>query len=102
MQLKPDEVPNMIEGEVRRVNVNLSGAVGANTISTFTVDGGDLATASVSSSGLTGTFLLTASKLGTHQVLVSATLSSGETIKGYVRAKVTGEPCSSGSDRYGD
>jgi hypothetical protein len=102
MQLKPNEVPDMIEGEIRRVNVNLSGAAGANTISTFSVDAGNLTAASVSSSGLIGTFLLTASQLGTHQVLCSATLSSGETIKGYIRAKVTGEPCSSSSDGYSD
>lgn len=102
MQLKPNEVPDMVEGEVRRVTLNLSGAVGVNSISSFTVSSDTLTTASASSSGTTATFLLTASQVGTHQVLATATLSSGETIKGYIRAKVTGEPCSTSSDGYDD
>jgi hypothetical protein len=81
MQLKPDDLPDLQEGEVRRVTVALSGALGANTVSTDS-----------------GMFLLTASQVGTHYVLCQATLSSGETIKGYVRAKVKAAPCSSSAD----
>jgi hypothetical protein len=39
-----------------------------------------------------------ANQTGTHYILCSAVLSSGETIKGYIRAKVTGEPCTSSRD----
>ena len=88
----------MQEGEIRRVTVNLSGAIGANTISAFTASSDNLTISSASSSGATGSFLLIASQVGTHYVLCSATLSSGETIKGYVRAKVKGVPCSTSRD----
>lgn len=83
----------MVEGEARRVSLNLAGAVGVNTIETFTASADNLTTASFSTSGTTATFMVTADRIGTHHLLCSATLSSGETIKGYVRARVTGEPC---------
>jgi hypothetical protein len=92
----------MVEGEVRRASLNLAGAVGANTISSSTATSDGLTLGATSNSGTTVSFLVTASNQGTHHILVSAVLSSGETIKGYLRVKVTGEPCSTSSDGYDD
>lgn len=102
MYLKPNDLPELQEGETRRVTVALSGALGANTVSTFTASCDNLMVSSISNDTDSGMFLLTASQVGTHYVLCQATLSSGETIKGYVRAKVKAAPCSSGSDGYND
>lgn len=98
MQLKPDETPDLTLGEIRKVTVNLSGAAGINTIEEFGASNANLTITSPSSSGLTGSFFISADKQGTFYTLVSATLSSGEEIKGYVRSTVVGEPCVS-SDR---
>jgi hypothetical protein len=98
MQLRPNDLPEMVEGETRRVSLNLSGAIGANTINSFTASGDNLTVASSSTSGATATFLLTPGTTGTHHLLCEAVLSSGETIKGYVRVKVTGEPCAETRD----
>lgn len=91
----------MIEGEVRRVAANLSGAIGVNTISSATASSDTLTIGAPSVSGSNVSFLVTASQQGTHNILVSAVLSSSETIKGYIRANVKGEPCTS-SDDYDD
>lgn len=101
MQLKPNELPDMVEGEVRRVDINLAGAIGANEIDSATATS-TLTIGSVSTSGATAYFNVTASQIGTHYILASAVLDSGETIKGYIRAKVTGEPCEQSSDGYDD
>ena len=98
MQLRPNDLPEMVEGESRRVTLNLAGAVGANTITTFTVSADSLTFGAPSTSGTEVTFLVNADQIGTHYILCSADLSSGETIKGYIRAKVTGEPCTSSRD----
>lgn len=100
MQLKPDDVPDLIEGEIRRVTCNLSGAVGVNTISSATATSDTLTIGTPSISGTSINFLLTASQVGTHYVLVSCTLSSAETIKGRFRAKVQAETCASTSGDY--
>ena len=102
MQLKPDELPDLVEGETRKVLLKLDGAVGINNIEEFTVTCDTLTITSPSSTGTSGTFFVTAGKVGTHHILASADLSSGETIKGYIRAKVVGEPCTSASDDYRD
>lgn len=101
MQLKPDELPSLVEGEIRRVTLNLAGAVGVNEIDSATATS-TLTIGSVTPSGSTASFLVTASSIGTHYILASAVLDSGETIKGYIRAEVTGEPCASSSDGYND
>ena len=92
----------MEEDEVRRVSVNLSGAAGTNTISSATATSDTLTIGAVSTSGSTASFLVTASQVGTNYILCSATLSSGETIKGYIRAKVKAAPCSTSLTRYDD
>ena len=101
MQFKPNELPDMVEGEVRRATLNLAGAVGVNTVDSATATSDNLTIASVTASGTTVNFLVTASQVGTHYILVSATLSSSETVKGYIRVKVTGEPCRN-TDDYDD
>ena len=98
MLLKPNETPDMRVGEKRKVSVNLSGAAGINSISSFAVTNDNMTVETVAYSGLTGTFFLTATQAGTHHSKVSATLSSGETVIDYVRTKVRGEPCSSSDD----
>lgn len=100
MQLRPNDTPELIEGEIRRVTCNLAGAVGVNTISTATAES-TLTTGSVSISGTSINFLLTASQIGTHNLLVSATLSSSETVKGKLRVKVAPESCETYTDDYG-
>ena len=91
MEFRPNDI-SMVEGETRQVTLNLSGAVGPNTISEFAATCDSLTTSLTASSGNTASFFLTADRIGTHSVLVSGELSSGETIKGYIRAKVVGEP----------
>jgi hypothetical protein len=98
MLLKPNDLPELVEDEIRRVTVNLSGAIGVNTITDAEVTSSNLTLGSPSINGSAVSFLLTASSIGTHNVLISADLSSGETIKGYVRAKVSGEPCQTNDD----
>lgn len=98
MQLRPNDLPDMVEGEIRRVTCNLSGAVGVNSISSATAESDNLTIGSVSISGLSVSFPLTASQIGSHTILVSADLSSDETIKGYIRVKVSGEPCEQARD----
>jgi hypothetical protein len=100
VQLKPNDLPEMVEGEARRVTLNLSGAVGANTINSFTVSSDNLTFGTPSISGTSASFLVNADNIGTHQILCTAVLSSSETIKGYIRAKVTGQPCENSSDDY--
>jgi len=100
MEFKPNEVPDMVEGETRKVTLNLSGAVGPNTISEFTATSDHLTTSLTATNGPSASFFLTANKVGTHYVLVACELSSGETVRGYIRAKVTGEPCKGHKDDY--
>ena len=102
MELRPNDLPTMEKGEIRRVNVTVAGAAGINTISgtpTATCDG--LTIGTVSSSGLVISFNVTADKVGTYPILVSCDLSSNETIKGMVRAKVVDSTTCSTSDDYG-
>lgn len=98
MQLKPNDLPELVEGEIRRVTCKLDGAVGVNSISSATATCDNLTLGSASISGTSVSFLLTASQIGTHNILVSADLNSSETVKGYIRAKVTGEPCQTTND----
>jgi hypothetical protein len=69
MQLKPDETPDMVEGEVRRVTLNLAGAVGANTINSATVSADNLTLGSPTINGSSVSFTVTASRVGTPQSL---------------------------------
>lgn len=100
MQLRPNDLPELVEGEVRRVTCNLAGAVGVNSISSAEAES-TLTTGTVSISGTSINFLLTASQVGTHNLLVSAVLSSSETVKGKLRVKVSPETCETYTDDYG-
>lgn len=100
MQLKPDDVPDLIEGEIRRITCKLDGAVGVNSISAATAASDTLTIGTPSINGTSVNFLLTASQVGTHYVLVSCDLSSAETIKGRFRAKVQAETCAPSSGDY--
>lgn len=102
MEFRPNDLPEMVENEIRRITLNLSGAVGTNSISTATVTADNLTVGSPAISGTSVSFLLTASQIGTHNILASCTLSSSETIKGYIRARVSGEPSESRVSDYGD
>jgi len=95
MQLKPDELPNMILGEIRRVTAALAGVTGTNSITDKEVTSDTLTIGTPSVSGTNLSFLVTASQVGTHFIKASADLSSGETVSGYIRAKVTDKPCGS-------
>jgi hypothetical protein len=100
MLLRPNDLPELVEGEIRRVTCKLSGAVGINSINTATATCDNLAVGTPSINGTEVSFLLTASQVGTHTILVSADLSSSETIKGKIRAKV--QSATSCSDSAGD
>lgn len=104
MRLRPNDLPEMELGEVRNVTVNVSGAAGANSIQgTPTAECDSLTIGNVSTSGLIITFPVTADKAGTHTILVSANLSSSETVKGFIRAKVVdSQHCERVSDDYRD
>lgn len=103
MQLKPDELPDLEEGEIRRVSVKLAGVTGVNTISDADISCDNLTIGTPSISGTNVSFLVTASQVGTHYILIAATLSSGEEPKAYVRAKVNAAPCpTSSNSRYDD
>lgn len=100
MQLKPNETPDLRIGEKRRVEANIAGAAGVNSISSVDVTSDNMTITSPSSSGLNVTFFLTATQEGTFYTKVEATLSSGETVIDYLRSKVCGVPRSSDVDRY--
>lgn len=89
-------------GEVRRFQVKIDGAAGANSITgtpTATCDGLTIGTASAT--GLTISFTVTASATGTHAIMVEADLSSDETVRGFIRAKVVDSSrCSSSASDY--
>ena len=90
MRLSPNDAPCMELGEVRRFQVPIAGAAGVNTISgTPTATCDTLTVGSATASGLTISFTVTADKVGTHAIMVEADLSSSETVRGFIRAKVT-------------
>jgi hypothetical protein len=92
MELRPNDLPVMEKGEIRRVDVNISGAAGTNSISdTPTATCDNLTIGTVSYSGLTISFLVTATKTG----------NSNETVKGFVRAKVVDSTCGRNENGYG-
>lgn len=92
----------MIEGEVRRVTLNLSGAVGVNSITSTEVTSDALTIGTPAINGTSVSFLVTAGQPGTNYILASAVLSSSETVKGYIRAMVKAQPCVSSTDGYDD
>jgi hypothetical protein len=83
----------MIEGEIRRVTINLAGAVGTNTINDASVTSDTLTLGTPAIDGTSVSFTVTGSRAGQNLVLASCNLSSSETIKGYIRVRVIGEPC---------
>lgn len=102
MELRPNDLPVMEKGETRRVNVNVSGAAGTNTIDgTPTATCPSLTIGTPSATGLVITFTVTADQTGTHNIMVSCDLDSNETIKGFIRAKVVDSSCNSTSRDYG-
>lgn len=101
MRLRPNDSPEMELGEIRRFSFNLAGAVGANSISgTPTITASNLTFGACSVSGTTVTVTCTASSVGTHNALLTATLSSSETIKGHLRIKVVDSTCDTNGRDY--
>ncbi len=100
MRLKPNDLPELELGEIRRVTFNLSGAVGNNTINTFSISSAQLTFGTPSISGASVSVTLTAAQIGTHAIIASATLSSSETVKGFVRAKVVDSSHCNNVDGY--
>lgn len=101
MRLKPNDLPEMELGEIRRVTFNLSGAIGANSISAFTITSPNLTFGTPSISGSSVSVTVTAANTGTHAIIASADLSSSETVKGFLRAKVVdSSKCYSSLDDY--
>jgi hypothetical protein len=90
MLLKPNDLPPMILGESRKIEFRLSGAVGANTINSFSIEAvpAQLSFGTPSISGSNVTVLVNADTLGSYELVPTAVLSSAETVKGLVRVKV--------------
>lgn len=88
MRLKPNDLPVMELGEERNVTFKLGGAVGANAIDTFTIASDNLTFSTPLVSGTNVEVRVTASQVGTHAIIATATLDSLETVKGFVRCKV--------------
>jgi hypothetical protein len=88
MRLKPNDLPDMELGEARRVTFNLAGAIGVNTITDFEISSPRLAFGTPSISGASVSVTVTAAATGTHAIIATAELTSNETVKGFVRAKV--------------
>lgn len=91
-KLTPDEIPTLVEDEVRKVTVDAASLANGSTISTATATSDTLMVGSVTKSGTTLTFNVTADQLGEHYVTLTATLSDGETAMGYFRVCVAQVP----------
>lgn len=90
MRLVPNDAPCMELNEIRRFQVKIDGAAGVNTITgTPTATCDTLTVGSATASGLTISFTVTATNTGTHALMVEADLSSSETVRGFIRVKVT-------------
>lgn len=92
-RLSADELPDLIEDEVRKVTVKAAALANGNTISAATATSETLTTSSVTTSGTTLTFTVTANQVGEHIITLAATLSDGEAASAYIRANVISEPC---------
>lgn len=101
MKLKRNDAPEMELNEVRFFTFNLAPALGANTISTFAIANDNLTFGTPTISGDTATVLVTAAAVGTHAVIATAVLSSGETLKSFLRVKVVDSSKTEGFSDYG-
>lgn len=90
MLIKPNDLPPMVKGEERNVLFKLGGAVGANTITDFeiTSEPGGLSFGDPTITGSNVTAMVNADNLGCFTLVVTAVLSSLETVKGHVRVRV--------------
>lgn len=88
-------------GEARNVSFQLAGAVGLNNITSFTISSPNLTFGTPIVTGTDVEVLVTASQVGTHSIIATAELSSQETVKGFVRAKVVDSTYTEGSSDYG-
>lgn len=100
MRLKPNDSPEMELGESRNFQFNLSGAVGANTITTFTVEASNLTFGTPNINGTSATVLCTADATGTWMAKATAVLSSSETAIGVLRVKVVDSTCQTNGRDY--
>ena len=101
MRLKPNDLPEMELGEARNVTFHLAGAVGLNNITTFTISSPNLTFGTPIVTGTDVEVLVTAAKTGTHAIIATAELSSQETVKGFVRAKVVDSSACGDTHDYG-
>ena len=101
MRLKPDDSPEMQVGESRNLQFNLSGAAGANTITTFTIEASNLSFGTPNIDGTSVTVLCNTDTTGTHMVKATAVLSSDETVIGVLRVKVCDSTLQGSTVDYG-
>lgn len=98
MRLKPNDLPDMEVGEARNVVFKLAGAIGINSISDVTMEEcGGLTFGAAAINGTDVTILTTANRTGTHDIRITADLSSNEIVKGHCRVKVVDSLNCSGS-----
>jgi hypothetical protein len=94
-KLSPDEIPTIIEDEVRKVTIDAASLCGTNTISgTPTATSETLTIGTVTKSGTSFSFNVTADQCGDNYVTIAAVLSNGETASAYFRVKVKQVPSS--------
>lgn len=87
---KPNNLPDMVKDEVRKLTVACAPIAGSNTVSacSITDDSDNLTIGSATISGKNAVISLTASQTGCYTLKVSATLSSSEIFKGIVDLRV--------------
>lgn len=90
MLLKPDDVDPMVQGETRRFLFKLGGAVGVNSIDSFSIvsNPARLSFGVPSISGTNVTVPVNADAVGDFTLIATAELSSAEIVVGHVRVKV--------------
>lgn len=88
MRFQPNDLPELELGEIRNVTFKLAAPIGTNSITDFEIASPNLTFGTPSIAGTNVTVLLHANTAGNHTIIATADLSSAETIKGFVRAKV--------------
>lgn len=98
MQYRPNDC-DITKGETRKLTFRH--AAGNNVLNSFTVSCDNVTFDTPVLSGTTATVFATFPSAGTYNIKGTAELASGETLIGYVRAKVTDPNCTYESDYRG-
>ncbi len=97
MQYRPNDC-EITKGETRKLTFNH--AAGNNVLNSFTVTCAQATFTTPVLSETTATVFATFNQSGTHKVIGTAELASGETLVGFIRAKVIDPTCDSYESDY--